>query len=97
MRTQDITSISRHREHLREHLDQVKETGRPMFITNRGGDTEAVVISANQYDSLMEELEAARSLMMIEKSMSEIKAGRVKDAKQSLREMAKNLGLEMNR
>ena len=95
MRTQDITSVTQHRDHLRDHLKQVTETGRPMFITNRGGKAEAVVLSAESYDGLMEELELARSLAMIDRSMEDIKAGRTHDAKEAIQGIAKKLGLEL--
>ncbi len=78
MRTEDITSITQHRDHLRDHLNQVRETGRPMFITNRGGETEAVMLSAKLYDELMEQVELARSL-------EDIKAGHVQDGREAMR------------
>ena len=96
MRTEDITSVTQHREHLRDHLNQVKKTGRPMFITNRGGRTEAVVLSAERYDDLMEEVEMARSLAMIDRSMEDIRAGRTHDAKQAIRDIADELNLQLN-
>lgn len=97
MRTDDITSITQHREHLRDHLNQVKQTGRPLFITNRGGKTEAVMLSAQCYDELMEQVELARSLAMIDRSMDDVKTGRTQDARQAIRAIADELGLELNR
>jgi PHD/YefM family antitoxin component YafN of YafNO toxin-antitoxin module len=97
MRTDDITSVTQHRDHLRDHLNRLKETRRPMFITNKRGETEAVVLSAEAYDALMDELELARSLATIDRSMEEVKAGRGKDYRQAIRDIAGELGLELKR
>ncbi len=96
MRTEDITSITQHRDHLRDHLNRVRETGRPMFITNRGGETEAVMLSAKRYDTMMEELELARSLAMIDESMKDVRAGRGKELRQAVRDIADELGLTLD-
>jgi len=97
MRTKDITSITQHRDHLRDHLNQVNATGRPMFITNKSGDTEAVVMSPKTYDNLMEQTELLRSLEMLDKSMAQVKAGKGKDLQKALRDIAKEIGARPSR
>lgn len=96
IRTEDITSVTEHRNHLKEHLRQVKDTGRPMFITTNG-ETEAVVLSPTVYDKLAEDAELARSLAMLDRSMDDIKAGRVQPAKQAIDEIAAEFGLTLER
>lgn len=97
MRTKDITNVTQHRDHLRDHLNQVKETGRPLFITNKSGETEAVIMAAATFDELAEKAALMDSLAMIDRSMEDIKAGRTYDAKQAIREIAVELGLKLNR
>ena len=47
-RSSDITSFTEHRQHLRDHLQQVRETGRPLYIT-RNGKTEAIVLRSKDH------------------------------------------------
>jgi len=94
IRTEDITSVTEHRTHLKDHLRQVKHTGRPMFITTNG-ETEAVVLSPATYDKLAEDAERARGLAMLDRSMADMKAGRVQPAKQAIDEIAKEFGLTL--
>lgn len=96
MRTDDITNITQFRGHLRDHLDQVKRTGRPLFITGKNGNAEAVMLSAEKYDQLMEDLELAHSLAMADRSMKEVKAGRGKPLRKAIKSIADDLGLELN-
>jgi prevent-host-death family protein len=96
LRTKDITSFTEHRAHLKDHLRQVNATGRPMFITNNGA-TEAVVLSPAAYDKLADDAEMARSLMMLDQSMEDIKAGRTQPAKQAVDEIAAEFGLTLER
>lgn len=95
MRTEDITNVTRHRAHLRAHLQQVRQTGRPMFITNKRGETEAVLIGPESYDRIMEEVALSRSLTMIDRSMEQVKAGRGKPLRQAIQDIAAELGIEL--
>ena len=93
-RTTDITNFTDHRQNLRQHLDRVKKTGRPLYITTNG-QTEAVVLSAEAYDELADRADLAGTVAMIERSEADIKAGRVRDAKDALRQVAKKNGLRL--
>lgn len=95
-RTTDITSFTEHRQNLREHLNRIKETGRPLYVTTNG-ETEAVVLSAKAYDELAERAELAETLTMIQQSEADIKAGRVRTAREALRSIAKKHGLSIER
>ena len=66
-RSTDVTSFTEHRRHLRAHLRQVRETGRPLFVTTNGR-TDAVVLSSEAYDAMADQAELARSLAMVERS-----------------------------
>ena len=95
-RSTDITSFTEHRQRLRDHLNQVRETGRPLFVTTNG-ETDAVVLSPEAYDALAEKAELAESLARIDRSMEDIAEGRTQAAKPSLKKIAKELGLSLHR
>ncbi len=95
-RSTDITSFTEHRKNLRDHLRQVRETGRPLFITTNG-ETNAVVLSPEAYDALADKAELAESLAMIDRSMEDIRTGRTQPAKPALEKIADELGLKLDR
>jgi len=95
-RSTDITSFTEFRAHLRDHLDQRKATNRPLFITTNG-ETEAVVLSPSAFDELMDQAELAKSLVVLDRSMEDVKAGRGQPLKQAVREIAAELGLKIDR
>ncbi|MEX2219356.1 MAG: type II toxin-antitoxin system Phd/YefM family antitoxin [Phycisphaerales bacterium] len=95
-RSTDITSFTDHRQNLREHLNRVKKTGRPLYVTTNG-ETEAVVLSAKAYDELADRADLAETLAMIQRSEADIKAGRARDAREALRGIARKRGLPLER
>jgi prevent-host-death family protein len=95
-RSTDITSFTDFRSRLRDHLDQSKATGRPLFVTNNG-ETEAVVLSPATFDELTEQAELGRSLATLDHSADDIKAGRTRPAKASLHQIAEELNLKLDR
>ena len=95
-RSTDITSYTEHRRRLRDHLLQVRETGRPLYITTNG-KTDAVVLSPQAYDELADKAELADSLAMLDRSAADVRNGRVKPSKPALRKIADTLGLKLER
>lgn len=95
-RSTDITSLTEHRKNLRDHFRQVRETGRPLYVTTNG-ETNAVVLSPQAYDALADKAELAESLAMIDRSMEDIRAGRTQPAKPALERIADELGLKLDR
>ena len=95
-RTTDITSFTEHRRHLREHFEQLRETGRPLYVTTNG-ETAAVVMSPEAYDALADRAELANSLAQLDRSDGDIAEGRTTPAKAALRKLAIELGLKLNR
>ncbi len=95
-RSTDITSFTDHRRYLRDHLRQVQETGRPLFVTTNG-ETNAVVMSPQAYDALADKAELAESLAMLDRSKEDIRTGRTQPAKSALKRIADELGLQLNR
>ena len=95
-RSTDITSFTEHRKHLRDHLNQVRETGRPLYITTNG-EADAVVLSPEAYDTLADKAELVESLAMIDRSMEDVAESRTEAAKPALRRIADELGLSLDR
>lgn len=94
-RSTDITSLSDYRQRMREHISMVQETGRPLYVTSNGR-TAAVVLSPEAYDALLEKAELAETLIMLQKSEEDIRAGRVMDARTALREIVSQYGIDLD-
>ena len=94
-RSTDITSFTEHRRNLRDHLSQVRETGRPLYVTTNGR-TVAVVLSPEAYDVLAGKAELAESLALLGRSAQEMTAGRTQPAKAALKKIAHELGLRLD-
>jgi prevent-host-death family protein len=73
-RTTDITTFSDMRQNLREHLDRVKKSGRPLFVTNNG-KAEAVVLSAKAYDRILNDPILARSVASVQRGLKQRERG----------------------
>ena len=95
-RSSDITSFTEFRAHLRDHLDQRKVIQRPLFVTTNG-ETQAVVLSPAAFDELMDQVELAQRLAVLDRSMEDVKAGRGQLLTDSVREIAGELGLTLDR
>lgn len=95
-RSTDITSFTDHRRHLREHLCRVRETGRPLFVTTNG-EADAVVMSPEAYDALMDKAELLDSLARLDSSMNDVHQGRTQETKRALEKIADELGLKLDR
>lgn len=95
-RASDITNFTDHRQNLRSHLNRVKSTGRPLFVTTNG-QTEAVVLSADAYDELLDRAELGAIQAMASLSDADIKAGRTLDAKVARAALGAKYGLKSDR
>jgi prevent-host-death family protein len=96
VRSTDITSFSEHRANLRQHIDQVNKTGRPLYVTTNG-KTEAVVLSAEAYDRLLDAIERDELAADVRAGLKDVSAGRERDAREGVREIAQRLGLKTGR
>ncbi len=95
VRSTDITGFDDHRAHLRDHLQQVQETGRPLFITTEGR-TAAVLLSPDAYDELAEKAELAQSLALIDRNLEHLAEGSTDLAQPALERIARELGLKID-
>lgn len=87
-RSTDITSFTDVRRNLRQHLDRVTKTGRPLYITT-SGQPEAVVLSADAYDDLLDRADLAQTAAMARASERDFSEGRFQEAGPALRALAK--------
>ncbi len=95
-RSTDITSFTEHRRRLRDHLEQVRRTGRPLFVTSNGA-TDAVVMSPAAYDALADKAELLEALAQVDRSSVDIREGRTTPAKPALDKLAGELGITLDR
>lgn len=99
MLTKDILPLTEHRANLSENFQRVRETGRPLFVTSNGR-TAAVVLSPEAYDALRalaDKAELAENLTLIRQGREDFKAGRVHDARESIRQIAEERGIDLSR
>lgn len=95
-RSTDITSFTEHRQNLREHLNRLNETGRPLYVTTNG-QTGAVVLSPSAFDELVGRAELAEQLAAIDRGVEDVKAGRVRDFRDGVRGIADKHGLKLDK
>jgi PHD/YefM family antitoxin component YafN of YafNO toxin-antitoxin module len=95
IRTNDITSFTDYRQHLRQHHSYIRETGRPFYVTNKG-EVEAVVLSPEAFNALADRAELPEILAMIARSESDLKAGCASDALKTLRKLAEQNDLKLD-
>ncbi|MEX2215456.1 MAG: type II toxin-antitoxin system Phd/YefM family antitoxin [Phycisphaeraceae bacterium] len=92
MKTSEITTFTDHRENLRRDLDRVRATGRPLLVTTNG-KPDAVVLSPESYDELLDDAEYTRSVRAIRQSMEEFDQGKGIPAEKVFAKVRKILGL----
>jgi prevent-host-death family protein len=93
VRANDIASASELRTNLRKHIDRLKKSGRPLFVTTNG-ETDAVVLSADAFEELLAKAELAQHVASVERGLADAEAGRVRDFRRGVREVAARPGLK---
>ena len=68
--TQDIQPLTAFRANVASFVDQVRETGRPLVLTQHGKSA-AVLLGASDYEALVEELETLRDIQIAERELAE--------------------------
>lgn len=92
----DTQPIDEHQAHVAENLQHVRQTGRPIFITENGHPS-GVLLSHQRYEELTEMAELADDVAGMTASLADIQAGRVTDAKDAMNKIAAKHGLTIDR
>jgi len=90
----DIHSLTDFQRNAREHVERLKQTGKPQVLTVNG-QAELVVQSAQAYQQLLEDAEVTRSLKALRQSLQEANRGEGVPARQLLEELARQHGLNL--
>ena len=90
--TQDIQPLTTFRNNSVKMLKQLKRTGRPIVLTVNG-KAEATVLSAIEYQRLMDIAADADEREGVRHGDADIAAGRTRPAEEVLAEMRKQYGL----
>lgn len=80
----DIKPVSEFRANAAELIDQLKKSGRPLVLTQRGHST-AVVLDVTEYEGMVEEIELLRDVRTAVKQIEAGKGLTNRDAKAELR------------
>ena len=68
--TRDIQPVTEFRARAAEFMNQVRENGAPMYLTQHGR-TAAVLLDVDAYEALTEELELLREIRISEAEIAE--------------------------
>ena len=92
----NIHSLTDFQRNAREHIDRLKQTGKPEVLTVNG-QAEVVVQSAEAYQSLLEDAELAQSLKALRKSIDQANRDEGRPAREVLEEIARKHGFELKK
>ena len=84
----DIRSLSDFKRNTVDLLDRLRETGHPLVLTING-KAELVVQDAEAYQTLLDRVEAVEG---IQRGLADVKAGRVKPARQVFNRLRRKHG-----
>lgn len=78
---EDITPLSEFRANATALIQKIRETKRPLIITQRGKGA-AVILDISEYEALLSKLELLQEIAIAEKQVTEGKAYEHEDAKE---------------
>ena len=86
--TEDIQPLTAFRANAASFVEQVRETGRPLVLTQHGRSS-AVLLGAAEYENLIDELETLRDLRISDRQIAEGKVVSNDDARRRVLEFVK--------
>ena len=86
--TEDIQPLTAFRANAASFVERVRETGRPLVLTQHGRSS-AVLIGAAEYEGLIEELETLRDIQISERQIAEGMVVSNDDARRRILEFVK--------
>ena len=90
--SQDIHPLTNFKRNSSEFINQMKQTHRPVVLTVNGR-AELVVQDADSYQQILDRLEQFEAVEAIRLGIAAAEEGRVKPARQALRELQAQLGI----
>jgi prevent-host-death family protein len=87
--TEDIQPLSAFRANVASFVEQVRQTGRPIHLTQHGKSA-AVLLGAANYEALIEELEVLRDISISELELAEGRGVPHAQVAQELREVIRS-------
>lgn len=87
--TEDIQPLTTFRANVASFVDQVRQTGRPLVLTQHGKSA-AVLLGAKDYEDLIEEIEVLRDIQISERELAEGKGVPHEQVVQELREIVRS-------
>jgi PHD/YefM family antitoxin component YafN of YafNO toxin-antitoxin module len=92
----DIRSLTDFQRNARDHIERLKETGKPEVLTVNG-QAEVVVQSAEAYQELLNDAELARGLRALRQSLEQADRGEGGPAREVLKKIAREHGFELRK
>jgi len=86
--TEDIQPLTAFRANAASFVERVRETGRPLVLTQHGRSS-AVLLGAAEYENLIDELETLRDLRISDRQIAEGKVVSNDDARRRVLEFVK--------
>jgi prevent-host-death family protein len=86
--TEDIQPLTAFRANVAFFVDQVRETKRPLYLTQHGKSA-AVLLSTAEYEALVEELEILRDVQTSERELAEGRGVPHEQVAEELREIVR--------
>src|SRR5258708_38207000 len=90
----DIHPVTDFTRKTKEHIQWLKETGKPEVLTVNG-QAEIVVQSAEAYQKLLEAAELSESLAGIRRGLEQVKRGEGKPMREFLEKLAEKHGVSL--
>lgn len=82
--SRDIQPVTGFRANAAQYIDQVRETGMPLYLTQHGKGA-AVLLDVATYEQMLEELELLRDVRLAEEQITAGRAISHEDASEALR------------
>jgi len=89
-RDTDSITVDECQQHLRKHLDRMKQTGRPLVVTH-AGQRQAVLIDPALFEAVRDEIQSAQDEAMIRKGIEQMRRGEGRPMREVIQEMIDKL------
>ena len=86
--TEDIQPLTAFRANAASFVERVRETGRPLVLTQHGRSS-AVLLGAAEYENLIDELETLRDLRISDRQIAEANVVSNEDARRRVLEFVR--------